>query len=819
MIRPYCRFLIPNALTGMTHFILRSCGNYYVGLVVDIPWEHRDYSNIIPECSRHLWVPGSLASGTSMRIAYGMFQQYRNHCTRDKFVTFTLPCRLRHVACTHTPHASEACQDLTQCSFSFRTLTMDDLINLMETNGGEDDAPNSSSTNENLESLIRLMGEPPSLSTTTSPSHPRSSNCRQFASVTPSSPNRQATSVPESEFSMSSTSVEASVDDRLGIRMLNRNISSIDLLDLLSTNPYHSPATLSFMSLAQLTKILIDPPRIVDEATVNGKTSVVTVGIVFSNTGTRLSSKGNAFCILTIGTFNSGPCISVMLFGSAYAENCRLCTPGKVVALIMPTLMPKREFGGKTTMSFSVHDNRQFLMVATARDYGTCQANVSTKRVDGKWTSGGSCKNYVDKRLGQFCESHRKCKSQNSKLDVALNPKQRLRKKLGQPEPISNISNSLNGPTTNMFIAERSAGVKAKANLNETAMKAKIGIGQHAVPMHMTKSIHKAITPGSGRFVSNPAACTSARALQHRSNAQMSRKQAGGLEENKIPMKNSVSNDSGDWLNTGAKRRAPLSSLASSRSQGSMQKKSRKVNTLGAEYDGSVFVPKPSAIFASRKPKMVARPAIATRGDEVTNFVDAMKKKQFEVASLLNGNQVRPSSGKVSRDKISSSKHLLKFGREGKISITKTKVVNGTYLSKSFEGEFSNSVGMSDLDKVRTARSRFANEADAEQYAKSRQAVNELEKLESGQEKKKSSSISERGMKKEWTCLTCDGKKFSRRPASCICASHKVRVDRVLIKESTTTENRMKLQEKTVEDGGLRLGSGLEWTRNWSRFS
>ena len=43
--------------------------------------------------------------------------------------------------------------------------------------------------------------------------------------------------------------VEQSVDDRLGIRMTNRLVSSSDLLDLVTDFAYFSPSVLSAMSL------------------------------------------------------------------------------------------------------------------------------------------------------------------------------------------------------------------------------------------------------------------------------------------------------------------------------------------------------------------------------------------------------------------------------------------------------------------------------------------------------------------------------------------------------------------------------------------
>ncbi|KAL3919964.1 MAG: hypothetical protein SGARI_007065, partial [Bacillariaceae sp.] len=171
---------------------------------------------------------------------------------------------------------------------------------------------------------------------------------------------------------------EASVDDLIGIRMLNRLVSSNDLLELITDHPYFPPASLSAMPLAKLNTLLLDPARIVDPATVAGKANLVTVGLVFSNSGTRISAKGGGFCVLNIGNFASGPCLTIFLFGDAYGKYCRTCTAGKVIAVMGPKLLPCNRKDGKSDkyqdnpVSFSVYESGQLQIVATARDYGTC---------------------------------------------------------------------------------------------------------------------------------------------------------------------------------------------------------------------------------------------------------------------------------------------------------------------------------------------------------------------------------------------------------------------------------------------------------------
>lgn len=135
---------------------------------------------------------------------------------------------------------------------------------------------------------------------------------------------------------------------------------------------------------------------------------------------------------------------------------------------------------------------------------------------------------------------------------------------------------------------------------------------------------------------------------------------------------------------------------------------------------------------------------------------------------------------------------------------------------------------MNDADKERITnkKSRFSMEADAEEYAKSRRIVSELENEESKKEFKASKSnkslnngtgtAGSTGIKTEWFCQTCK-QTFSKRPIGCYNAKHAVKMDRKIQATKSTDEKRLTLSGKHADDGGLKLGSGLEWS--WNRFS
>jgi hypothetical protein len=135
-------------------------------------------------------------------------------------------------------------------------------------------------------------------------------------------------------------------------------------------------------------------------------------------------------------------------------------------------------------------------------------------------------------------------------------------------------------------------------------------------------------------------------------------------------------------------------------------------------------------------------------------------------------------------------------------------------------GLFGTEVADTDLDAVRAARSQFADEAAAEDYALMR---NRLVELEQQEEAKEGSNVKNRAhangprdattglIQKEWVCQTCR-RAYRALPKRCYRAGHHVKANRSLPQGKTSEESRRALSEKRVEEGGLKLGSGLEWS-------
>jgi minichromosome maintenance protein 10 len=721
------------------------------------------------------------------------------------------------------------------------TITMDELLELMEDNPHEEERPASSSSNnptDEMDALLELMEENPPNDdeqdgTSSNRRGPRSasssssrlSSQRTTALVTPSSSDnsRRSSSSSGSNNAPKQKPIDVSVDDRLGIRMLNRTVSSIDLLDLISVNPYHSPATLSAMSLAALNRILLDPTAIVDKATVSGKTNVCTVGIVFSSTGTRISSKGSAFCCLTIGSFVSGPCVSVLLFGEAYTKHCRGAVPGKVVALVMPKLIPPRDNNnssykgsssrGETTVSFSVHDNRQFLLVANARDYGICKATVRLKQADGTWTATGNCKKYIDKRKCEYCDAHRKQANNNAGSKTTTSSSnnqggtfvQRMRNEFGQtnvPSANKNLvvreGSSTSVSSTSRFFNPSTANSKASLG----------GLGPK-VPMQMKRTVPVGVRQSNTQSLTLANVNANVRNQKVGGNPLFQRQLDPKLKPKKqLGIVGASAGTTDDWLTKGTKRRTPLVAAATV-ANAQTNKKQRSVNTNGERFNGSVPVPKPSHLFSSRAPSLMARAATATL--ENTPPVENILQRQSEVARCLKEQTV------VASNRLLKNTPTNHYSSTSSTTLSRGKAT--APVKNTLEESLLGSMGKMDYEKIRNAKSKFANEADAEEYAKSRRVVVELEKLEASKEAKKKKdgkSNEENRFTKEWICVTCDA-KFSTKPARCITGNHQVKLHRTLLKSTSKTDKRTEMHEKNVEDGGLSLGAGLEWSK-WNRF-
>ena len=227
-------------------------------------------------------------------------------------------------------------------------------------------------------------------------------------------------------------------------------------------------------------------------------------------------------------------------------------------------------------------------------------------------------------------------------------------------------------------------------------------------------------------------------------------------------------------------------------------------------FDGSVQVPKPSALF--RKADTFRPNSLSSNANNKPATSDILEK-QRSLAELLQ----QKKQGVVN----SRTEDLL-----SRLS-SNTRVQSGS-TSQSSRNNFASSFGNFGNDSsVLTAQSRFASAANAQEYARARCAVQELEVKEFEMDQRKQGTsgstnnknggrVTEASLKgivtAGWICKTCK-KKTQYKPVICIRARHDVQQQRELKNRlSTVGSTKERLQGKDSEEGGLTLGSGLEWS-------
>jgi hypothetical protein len=233
-------------------------------------------------------------------------------------------------------------------------------------------------------------------------------------------------------------------------------------------------------------------------------------------------------------------------------------------------------------------------------------------------------------------------------------------------------------------------------------------------------------------------------------------------------------------------------------------------------FNGTVSVPKASGLFAGGPAVQSSAYARADARFQPKQRDEAKKQmiaqQQKEVAAKLR-EQTQRSEGS------SNAKGITKSG--GGRAQPKAAADSRQAQRDSLFG--SGPMNDADKERITNKKSRFSNEADAEEYAKSRRIVSELENEESKKEFKASKSNKLQGkgngtgtagsIKTEYFCQTC---KQRLQLLGCYNAGH-LKVDRTIHAAKSIGEKRLTLSAKHADDGGLKLGSGLEWSRN--RFS
>ena len=311
------------------------------------------------------------------------------------------------------------------------------------------------------------------------------------------------------------------------------------------------------------------------------------------------------------------------------------------------------------------------------------------------------------------------------------------------------------------------------------------------VPLHMKigTSSDKISASKSRSGVSNPYA----------KNILM---KAKGMQSKATSNKNSVSDILGEAL-------APKPSLLMRRKlraktplvTASSKEPQRKRNLVHMEgFDGQVQVPKPNALF-----KRVARPA-----NQAHVSICAADLSVKDETSILD-------MQRQLREKLYSNKCkttlMDKLDRPSQHEVKRTT----SQSTSNSHGLWDNS-HLSERDRLEllSAKSNYSIEANAETYVQNRQAVVELEKKENSQLKREARKEKlEKAIRIEYICQTCK-KSFAKKPLVCFKSGHTIKKRREIRKSLDINEKRLNLNKKSLKDGGLVLGAGLEWS-DWRR--
>ncbi|KAL7464604.1 hypothetical protein ACHAXS_004941 [Conticribra weissflogii] len=699
-----------------------------------------------------------------------------------------------------------------------------------------------------------------------------------------------------------------SSDPITGLRITDRRTSRAEMVDAFLPFEYKSCSMLAAASLADWNILITGGGNnnSIGSGGPSGKTNIATCGILTTDTGSRLSSKtGRAFAMLNLADLPSSmtsrystiagangvgvvhASVSVFLFGDALQilrNNKNFMKIGWAVAVLGPNVMPPRSSGdgasggapgGVTSVSLSVNDPRQILIIGRAVDCERCKG-ISRKRMgsgygESRWEEF-QCNTLIDLRLchgvGSFCPTHKRQVvssstgggkrngfSGKSSNGLTFIQKQRMesistRQGHGNVVKANDLKQNTGKGNANIALsfseALTQAGVigsssispgdsKNQKLLTETSPHGNVVTNNPSAPSHSQPSNRTGVGAVASTLKRAPIHMKKERqfiiaSVTNRGNStrvnpyQVNRK--GDILRNQTPSKQG--NDSHDPLGEALQRKRPLSQF-----QFSKRKKCSPTTPLSNRrpckifqtegYDGSVQVPKPSAVLFRNNVSSQTRvatpvtPSIPERKILAPGIAQDILEKQRNLASLMKRGRTE-ESGKPScpshtplRKKPDDEQQTAKSnkGRDDFASLF-------TLNDKPFE-----------RDDILHSKSRFASASNAEEYARARSVILQLEAKEDGSDKRKErmekkqcggangkkpeSNISACIITTGWVCRTCK-KQTKVKPISCVRMRHDVRQKRELKGRVESSRERMEQHRKNSDEGGLTLGSGLEWS-------
>ena len=646
--------------------------------------------------------------------------------------------------------------------------------------------------------------------------------------------NNESNLKPSPAINTANTAVKTSsgnvvCDPITGLRITNRKTSRAEMVDHFAPLTYKSVSLLAASSRSEWTTYTTDGSE-------KGATNLATCGIIVADTSSRISSNtGRAFGTIQLGDLTSpsqssgGPTsrsnnihalVTVFLFGEALGvikRHKRFLQKGWVCAILSPNLMPSRE-GSSTAVSLSVNDPRQILLIGKSIDCGNCRGTIRKKvssEYGPRWEDVG-CSTLIDLRGGSaYCLTHRRQGlSSRGTMDSKTNkiPDNRLQK--------IRADNKRNG-ITHITTFSSHKNLSSSQNVTQGG--------------RTTSSISLAEALSQPSFLEqSPPIASSTTTMQHLKRAPKHMKKAANGTSTKVTnpyvkaksaeqsakRKDNTIFSSGDILGQALERKkARLDNNRSVSKKYSKQQNGKPKKVFHAEgYDGSVQVPKPSSLF--RKAAITVSQNSSSNSNRASATSNVLEK-QRTLAELL-----RQKKNGVVNNKTEDLLSRLS-SRTGQAPSVKNKTPRSNFAST-----FGSSDNL-DRDSLLSAQSRFASAASAQEYARARGAIQELEakEFEMDQRKQRKDNSNSKGgkvsdaTKKQsnivtagWICRSCK-KKTPFKPVSCIRARHDVQQHRELknrISSVGSTKERLQRHGKDAEEGGLTLGSGLEWS--WSGY-
>lgn len=544
--------------------------------------------------------------------------------------------------------------------------------------------------------------------------------------------------------------------------------------------------------------------------------------------------------------------------------------------------------GSGTSITLSINNPSQLLPIGRCSDVNKCKGTmrVRTQSEYGgiKWEDA-RCTTLVDCRLGGYCDKHKRqglgngggkssISNKGNSNSMTFMQKQRTQRQQGMSQmrgnnnrgdiwlgqrgghtnssSFNNLGHQSGRSTTSSSLSEAlsQSGLLGQQSSQQAISSSSGGSKQQLLkraPLHLKKS--QPISSSTTGDASNklPAMASASRSSstiknpynnkssQSKSSNSRKRKEVDDILGEALDRTRSIDKPNHRPEKMMKKKKTSLLSSSTNTT-----KRSAKVFTTEG-YDGAVHVPKPNKLLfqhgsssSSAASSMITpspdnnRLSSALILDKQRNLAELLKKKQGGISKATPASNMNRGLS-INKDTLARSKQKIVSTTAGGIKVIK-RSTNSSQSKNNKYNDFASAFGSSSGGNLSTeadimnAKSRFSSATNAQEYARARAQVQELEAREATKEgynnnkkKKKASDVAIKTI--GWACRTCK-KTTPFKPVACIKSRHDVRQKREIKGQETLSKRKDRLDRhgKDDKEGGLTLGSGVEWTRlEWSR--